>query len=114
MADLAYGGSRARWSGRLSTGGRRLPYCASRAFLHSFPHRNLRCNLQHFNAERKFESARLSPNRVRQDLCIDCWLAPYHSNRATILRESPREVPPCPYTTTSATTARSPLRRSSP
>ena len=39
MADFAYGGSRASWSGRFSTGGFRLPYCASHAFLHSCPHR---------------------------------------------------------------------------
>jgi hypothetical protein len=68
MPDFAYGGSRARWSGRFSTGGCRLPYCASHAFLHSCPHRNLRCTLQHFNAERRLESARPSPNRVRQVL----------------------------------------------
>jgi hypothetical protein len=39
MANFAYGGRRARWSGRFSTGRCRLPYCASCAFLHSCPPR---------------------------------------------------------------------------
>ena len=68
-----YGRFRVWWPSRslvwpIFDGRCRLLYCAARAFLHSCPHRNLRCTLQHFNAERKFESARLSPNHVRQAL----------------------------------------------